>query len=86
MAVVRARVPEKQGLKHDCLGRVLDLAEVRARVPEKQGLKPRNGPRIRPGGDVRARVPEKQGLKHYVFFCDTKRREVSGREFQKNKD
>ena len=41
---VRARVPEKQGLKPPEVSVVVDLTEVRARVPEKQGLKLRFQP------------------------------------------
>ena len=36
---VRARVPEKQGLKLPIPSDFADVAGVRARVPEKQGLK-----------------------------------------------
>ena len=68
-ARVRARVPEKQGLKPGCRHDVIDLFHVRARVPEKQGLKLYLVNSNAKHCIVRARVPEKQGLK-----LDTRRR------------
>ena len=40
---VRARVPQKQGLKQQFGRETWDLVIVRARVPQKQGLKPPDG-------------------------------------------
>ena len=64
---VRARVPEKQGLKHDERSDPGVDQIVRARVPEKQGLKRPEKLTLRASRRVRARVPEKQGLKRYVI-------------------
>ena len=61
---VRARVPQKQGLKHDDIPQALaNTSEVRARVPQKQGLKRNSNKSHTSGHSVRARVPQKQGLK-----------------------
>jgi len=60
---VRARVPEKQGLKHILGSQINALENVRARVPEKQGLKQLKVEAYSEREEVRARVPEKQGLK-----------------------
>jgi len=65
---VRARVPEKQGLKHSIFRRICEGGhKVRARVPEKQGLKHSLPGLTEDQLGVRARVPEKQGLKPYRF-------------------
>jgi len=83
---VRARVPEKQGLKQidDLLTEYQRL--VRARVPEKQGLKladigPLGGGLHCPGASSRkTRIETVTGA--FPRLLGAK----SGREFQKNKD
>ncbi len=78
--MVRARVPEKQGLKLSPLTEVEYRDRVRARVPEKQGLKPgRVDLEPTEGTGVRARVPEKQGLKLLRRDAGAGRREVRAR-------
>ena len=61
---VRARVPQKQGLKLSggAVGHQ-GASSVRARVPQKQGLKQADGGECISRSHVRARVPQKQGLK-----------------------
>ena len=84
---VRARVPEKQGLK-PATHRAQERWEyiVRARVPEKQGLKleARRVVEIRtacPGASSRkTRIETVDGSEPSTYTV------LSGREFQKNKD
>jgi len=84
---VRARVPEKQGLKLV----ISPSAAMRMNGPGASSRKTRiettflrhfSSSRL----EVRARVPEKQGLKLRPRYRRIDPPLMSGREFQKNKD
>ncbi len=84
--MVRARVPEKQGLKLILPRGIAKGGAVRARVPEKQGLKRIDHQQHvahldRPGASSRKTRIETMEESHI-----TNVEGESGREFQKNKD